>query len=127
MRECGRVSTYNTGCRCDDCRAASAKARRDSRTRNGHRKRKPVMWTSGNVAVDEDVRWMDLGACSGAGNAEFFRHYESQSGPAKAICATCDVRPTCLAFALRTAQPAGIWGGLTTDERLTILRSKATA
>jgi len=36
---------------------------------------------------------------------------------AKAICAGCPVRNECLAFALRTGQVDGIWGGTTTHER----------
>jgi WhiB family transcriptional regulator, redox-sensing transcriptional regulator len=41
-----------------------------------------------------------------------------QAERAKAICAGCPVRRSCLAFALRTGQVHGIWGGLTEEERL---------
>jgi WhiB family transcriptional regulator, redox-sensing transcriptional regulator len=48
----------------------------------------------------------------------------SNSGPslnqvtmAKTVCTTCEVRPACLAFAVRTRQIHGIWGGMTEDER----------
>jgi WhiB family transcriptional regulator, redox-sensing transcriptional regulator len=48
----------------------------------------------------------------------------SSSGPsgaqvaqAKAICAGCPVQRECLAFALRTHQVHGVWGGLTEQER----------
>ena len=30
---------------------------------------------------------------------------------AKALCATCPVRPECLAGALRRSEPWGVWGG----------------
>ncbi|HEV3067797.1 MAG TPA: WhiB family transcriptional regulator [Streptosporangiaceae bacterium] len=40
-----------------------------------------------------------------------------QAAEAKAICATCRVRRECLAFALRTGQIHGIWGGTTEHER----------
>jgi hypothetical protein len=36
---------------------------------------------------------------------------------AKAICGTCPVRVPCLAFALATREPHGVWGGLTAEER----------
>jgi WhiB family transcriptional regulator, redox-sensing transcriptional regulator len=36
---------------------------------------------------------------------------------ARAVCARCLVRRQCLAFALRTRQAHGIWGGLTAQER----------
>jgi WhiB family transcriptional regulator, redox-sensing transcriptional regulator len=48
----------------------------------------------------------------------------SNSGPslnqvtrAKAVCAACEVQSECLAFAVRTRQKHGIWGGTTKDER----------
>ena len=40
-----------------------------------------------------------------------------QAAEAKAVCAGCLVRRECLAFALRTRQVHGIWGGLTEEER----------
>ena len=40
-----------------------------------------------------------------------------QAAEARAVCAHCLVRRQCLAFALRTRQAHGIWGGLTGDER----------
>jgi WhiB family redox-sensing transcriptional regulator len=39
----------------------------------------------------------------------------------KAICRRCPVRTQCLAYALDADEPSGIWGGLTTDERLTLI------
>jgi WhiB family redox-sensing transcriptional regulator len=39
----------------------------------------------------------------------------------KAICRSCPVRTECLAYALDAGEPSGIWGGLTTDERLTLI------
>jgi WhiB family transcriptional regulator, redox-sensing transcriptional regulator len=41
----------------------------------------------------------------------------AQADAAKQICARCAVRRECLAFALRTHQIHGIWGGLTEQER----------
>lgn len=54
----------------------------------------------------------------------FFPELGGQSGPqvrkAKAVCQECPVRFECLTFALVTNQPGGIWGGRTTEERVTI-------
>jgi len=36
---------------------------------------------------------------------------------AKAVCAQCPVRSECLEWALETAQPHGVWGGLDEQER----------
>ncbi|HEV2256553.1 MAG TPA: WhiB family transcriptional regulator [Streptosporangiaceae bacterium] len=41
----------------------------------------------------------------------------AQVAEAKAICAGCQVRRDCLAFALRTHQVHGVWGGLSERER----------
>jgi WhiB family transcriptional regulator, redox-sensing transcriptional regulator len=43
---------------------------------------------------------------------------------AKAVCASCPVRPSCLAFALDTHQAYGIWGGCDEDERRVLLRQR---
>jgi WhiB family transcriptional regulator, redox-sensing transcriptional regulator len=66
--------------------------------------------------------WRSLAACRSADPDLFFRI--SSSGPsiaqvaqAKAICAGCQVRRECLAFALRTHQVHGVWGGLSEQER----------
>ena len=40
-----------------------------------------------------------------------------QENEAKAICRTCPVISGCLRWALDTGQDAGIWGGLSEDER----------
>jgi WhiB family transcriptional regulator, redox-sensing transcriptional regulator len=45
-----------------------------------------------------------------------------QATTAKAVCAACEVRSECLAFAGRTRQNHGIRGGLTEDERAAIVR-----
>jgi WhiB family transcriptional regulator, redox-sensing transcriptional regulator len=66
--------------------------------------------------------WRSLAACQFAEPDLFFPISSSgPSGPqvaqAKAICAGCRVRRQCLAFALRTHQVHGVWGGLTEQER----------
>jgi WhiB family redox-sensing transcriptional regulator len=43
---------------------------------------------------------------------------------AEAVCARCEVRSECLAFALATWQPYGVWGRTSPEER-TVLRKKA--
>lgn len=40
-----------------------------------------------------------------------------QTAAAKAVCAGCQVRRQCLAFAFRTGERYGIWGGTTEQER----------
>jgi WhiB family redox-sensing transcriptional regulator len=47
-----------------------------------------------------------------------------QVDAAKRICASCSVREPCLEFALASNQDAGVWGGLTEDERRTLKRAR---
>jgi WhiB family transcriptional regulator, redox-sensing transcriptional regulator len=47
-----------------------------------------------------------------------------QAQAAKRVCAQCVVRTECLAFALRTGQMHGIWGGLTEQERYLKIRGR---
>jgi WhiB family redox-sensing transcriptional regulator len=73
--------------------------------------------------------WRMLAACQSIDPELFFPVSTSgksleQVTAAKAVCAACPVRQECLAFALRTGQGHGIWGGLTVEERQQALRAK---
>ena len=67
-------------------------------------------------------QWRLAAACRSADPDPFFpvsstgRSLE-QVTQANRICARCPIRPECLAFALRTHQSHGIWGGLSEQER----------
>jgi WhiB family transcriptional regulator, redox-sensing transcriptional regulator len=66
--------------------------------------------------------WRSVAACRSADPELFFPISNSgksleQIAKAKAICAGCPVGRDCLAFALRTRQTYGIWGGATEEER----------
>ena len=72
-----------------------------------------------------------MAACQSADPEMFFPISSSgrsmaQVAEAKAICAGCQVQRECLAFALRTHQGHGVWGGLSEQERYP-LRSAALA
>jgi WhiB family transcriptional regulator, redox-sensing transcriptional regulator len=43
---------------------------------------------------------------------------------AKAVCRLCDVRAPCLEWAMATGQEAGVWGGLSEDERRALRRAR---
>jgi WhiB family redox-sensing transcriptional regulator len=67
--------------------------------------------------------WQLRGACARADPELFFPlDEELWAGPAKQLCARCPVNSDCLAHALATGERHGIWGGLTTAERLELLR-----
>jgi WhiB family redox-sensing transcriptional regulator len=71
--------------------------------------------------------WRDDAACRDADPELFFpecdvRSARAQVKTAKLICRGCPVKLTCLDWALASGQEAGIWGGLTEDERRRLLR-----
>jgi WhiB family redox-sensing transcriptional regulator len=71
--------------------------------------------------------WRDDAACRDADPELFFpdcdvRSARTQVTTAKLICRGCPVKVTCLNWALTSGQEAGIWGGLTEDERRRLLR-----
>lgn len=45
-----------------------------------------------------------------------------QTADAKAVCARCPVAAECLTWALETGQDAGVWGGMSEDERRALRR-----
>jgi WhiB family redox-sensing transcriptional regulator len=72
------------------------------------------------------ARWWDHAACRGMDLNLFIfepgeRYSRKKIAEAKAVCATCIVRPSCLAESLKYSTTQlecyGIWGGLTWKER----------
>ena len=62
--------------------------------------------------------WRHDAACRDADPELFFPESDrAQVKTAKLICRGCPVSATCLSWALASGQEAGIWGGLTEDER----------
>ena len=51
----------------------------------------------------------------------------AQVEQAKAVCNRCEVRDTCLKWALETGQDAGVWGGMSEEERRSLKRRNARA
>ena len=70
-------------------------------------------------APDNDgERWRARASCRDQALSQFFDI--DHPAPARNVCWVCPVSGHCLRFAMRTAQPFGIWGGLTPDERRTL-------
>jgi WhiB family transcriptional regulator, redox-sensing transcriptional regulator len=81
---------------------------------------RPAELAPAGLAAGEN--WRAAAACRSADPDLFFPVSDvgkgvDQAAEAKAICAGCRVRLQCLAFAERTRQGHGIWGGLTERER----------
>jgi WhiB family transcriptional regulator, redox-sensing transcriptional regulator len=76
--------------------------------------------------------WRADAACRDADPELFFpdgdiRSARAQLKTAKLICRGCPVSATCLNWALASGQEAGIWGGLTEDERRRLHRRGLSA
>jgi WhiB family redox-sensing transcriptional regulator len=83
-------------------------------------------FTSTPVA-DWDDEWRRQASCRDTDPALFFPVGSSGTAlaeidAAKAVCARCGVREACLDFAMQTNQEAGIWGGMSEDERRRLRR-----
>jgi WhiB family transcriptional regulator, redox-sensing transcriptional regulator len=81
-----------------------------------------------DLTAEED--WRSAAACWSADPDLFFPVSAfgkalEQVAQAKAICARCPVRRQCLAFALRTRQVHGVWGGTSEEERDFIRRRRS--
>jgi WhiB family redox-sensing transcriptional regulator len=78
--------------------------------------------------VADEWDWQFEGACRTM-DPEMFFHPDGERGPrrrnrenaAKAVCASCPVLQKCREQALAVAEPYGIWGGLSEDDRVAIL------
>lgn len=71
---------------------------------------------------DDPASWREMAACRASDPELFFPVSATgrslpQIRAAKAVCARCPVRLTCLVYALTTGQDFGIWGGHDEQER----------
>ena len=69
------------------------------------------------TAATEQFVWWHAAACKDI-DPDLFHPSEGQStAAARAVCATCPVRPECLDWALRNGERFGVWGGTSERER----------
>ena len=73
------------------------------------------------------VTWRNLAACSGEDPEMFFPDGNTAPGlirleEARTICRRCEVVQICLQWAIESGQDAGVWGGLSEDERRAVRR-----
>ncbi|HVB26442.1 MAG TPA: WhiB family transcriptional regulator [Mycobacteriales bacterium] len=64
-----------------------------------------------------DPSWRTDGLCLRQDPELFFPNSAEDPAPALAVCARCPVRAPCLAAALDSGEPDGVWGGTTPEER----------
>ncbi|WP_441959083.1 WhiB family transcriptional regulator [Mycolicibacterium houstonense] len=81
-----------------------------------------------SVPAAASLDWRSRGSCRGVDPMVFYGPDRERAAArrrrvakAKAICQSCPVRTTCLTQSLEYAEPYGVWGGTTSDERSSIL------
>jgi len=74
---------------------------------------------------DEDTSWMDTAPCRGLTDLFFPKGEDDRlsetpkaTAAARMICEVCPHRQPCLEYAVRWREPCGVWGGMSTQERL---------
>jgi WhiB family redox-sensing transcriptional regulator len=83
------------------------------------------------MPIQETYEWQYEGACRETDPETFFSP-DAERGPrrrareaaAKALCAVCPVIQQCRSHALAVREPYGVWGGLTINERDSILQGQ---
>lgn len=125
LRAVSTVSRYRSGHGeysgryCPTCRDARLAAKREGRTIPKRSPGEPD-------ALVVDDGWRERAACRypipGLDADAWFAMRSTLVGraaveKARAVCEGCPVREACLAYAVATWQPWGIWGGQTADER----------
>jgi WhiB family redox-sensing transcriptional regulator len=83
------------------------------------------VWSKGGRPMD----WVHRARCKDEDPELFFPIGTTgpaalQIAAAKAICMQCEVRTECLEWAMATGQDAGVWGGLSEEERRGLRRAR---
>lgn len=71
-----------------------------------------------------NLSWRQSAACRGVDPEIFYPVSDEEAEAAKSVCGQCDVRETCLEFALANREREGVWGGATERERRRLLRQR---
>jgi WhiB family transcriptional regulator, redox-sensing transcriptional regulator len=66
---------------------------------------------------DDALAWQADSLCAQTDPEAFFPEKGGSTRDAKKICASCEVRSSCLEYALENDERFGIWGGLSERER----------
>ena len=65
----------------------------------------------------DENSWQERALCAQTDPEAFFPEKGGSTREAKRVCLTCDVRGSCLEYALGNDERFGIWGGLSERER----------
>ena len=76
------------------------------------------------MTAQTTATWRKRAACRGIDPEVFYPVSDEDAEEAKAVCALCPVRQSCLEFGLANREREGVWGGTTERERRRILRQR---
>lgn len=76
------------------------------------------------ASLPKPPSWTENALCAQVDMDGFFPEKGVPTRPAKAVCARCPVRETCLKYALDNNERFGVWGGLSERERRRLLRDR---
>ena len=76
----------------------------------------------GEVRESGPLAWQERALCAQTDPEAFFPEKGGSTREAKRVCAACEVREECLAYALANDERFGIWGGLSERERRKLKR-----
>jgi len=71
-----------------------------------------------------NMSWKQFGGCKGVDADIFYPVTDEEADAARAVCAECPVRETCLEHAITVREKHGVWGGLTERERRRLIRRR---
>lgn len=123
----GTASCYRAGCRCIDCRRASAEARRNARARQRIQSEpndsiaqdQRGRWRRGDyhvIPIFERADWTDRAACRNKDTSDWYPDKGGNTATAyiraRDICNRCTVVDDCLVYALKNRERFGLWGGI---------------
>jgi WhiB family redox-sensing transcriptional regulator len=72
-------------------------------------------------------KWIEEGRCAEVDPELWFPPKGYSDAEAKAVCAECEVREKCLAYAIEADEEHGVWGGLNRAERIRVGRMRREA
>jgi WhiB family redox-sensing transcriptional regulator len=81
--------------------------------------------TGASLDEAEDLSWQDDALCAETDPEAFFPEKGGSIRLPKLICSRCEVRSSCLEYALEHEIRFGVWGGMSERERRRLARERA--
>lgn len=95
--------------------------------------RRHLQWSEGAAgpvlafADRGELAWQARALCAEIGGDHWFPGKHDSTAPAKLICARCEVKAECLAYALDHKIRHGVWGGMSKNQRRRLRAAREVA